>query len=95
MDVLWFRLPRLPEDPQEWSGAFGRIAAGRILIVLDRYDYWQAGFVFPKGHYQELRIAGLEAMRRSIVELEPRFASHVERLTDWHQLSLLSVESSR
>src|SRR5262249_7653191 len=43
---------------------------------------------------QELRAAGLEAFRRRIVELEPRFARHVEHLSDWHQLMLLSVEFS-
>src|SRR6185295_7798217 len=42
-----------------------------------------------------LRAAGLEAMRRNVVALEPRFAPNVEHLTDWHQLSLLSVASSR
>lgn len=95
MDVLWFRLPRLPEDPKEFGGLSGRPGRGRILVVFDRFDHWQAGYVFPKGHYQELRSAGLEFMRRSIVELEPRFGKHVEQLNDWHQFSLLSVESSR
>ena len=41
-----------------------------------------------------LREAGLEAFRRFLVGLEPRFAPHVATLTDWHQLSLLSVEFS-
>jgi 2-polyprenyl-6-methoxyphenol hydroxylase-like FAD-dependent oxidoreductase len=95
MDVLWFRLPRLPEDPGNSLGAFGGIGRGRMLIVLDRSDYWQAGLVFPKGKYQELRAQGLEEMRQSIAELEPGFAPHAKHLTDWKQLSLLSVESSR
>jgi len=95
MDVLWFRLPRLPEDPEASGGALGGLGRGRIFIALDRYEYWQAGYVFPKGHYRELRAQGLEALRRSIIEIEPRFARHVEHLTDWHQLSLLSVESNR
>jgi 2-polyprenyl-6-methoxyphenol hydroxylase-like FAD-dependent oxidoreductase len=34
-------------------------------------------------------------LRHSIAELEPRLAPHVEHLSDWHQFSLLSVESSR
>jgi 2-polyprenyl-6-methoxyphenol hydroxylase-like FAD-dependent oxidoreductase len=51
--------------------------------------------VFPKGTYQDVRAAGLEALRNSIVAIEPAFANHVATLTDWHQLSLLSVESSR
>ncbi|HTB95087.1 MAG TPA: FAD-dependent oxidoreductase [Candidatus Sulfotelmatobacter sp.] len=95
MDVLWFRLPKLPGEPEISGGAFGGIGGGRILILLERNDYWQAGLVFPKGHYQELRNAGVEAIRKSIAEIEPRFGPHAESLTDWHQLLLLSVESSR
>lgn len=95
MDVLWFRLPRLPQDPQGGLGAFGAIGRGRILIVLDRGDYWQAGLVFAKGTYQDLRTQGLEALRNSIAGIEPRFAPHAAHLTDWRQFSLLSVESSR
>jgi 2-polyprenyl-6-methoxyphenol hydroxylase-like FAD-dependent oxidoreductase len=63
--------------------------------MLERTDYWQAGLVFPKGQYQELRAKGVEAVRQSIIEIEPRFAKHAESLTDWQQLTLLSVESSR
>jgi 2-polyprenyl-6-methoxyphenol hydroxylase-like FAD-dependent oxidoreductase len=95
MDVLWFRLPKLAEDPATGGGAFGGFAGGRIMIVLDHGDYWQAGLVFPKGKYQELRAQGLEPLRQSIAEIEPRFASHAAHLTDWRQFSLLSVESSR
>lgn len=96
MDILWFRLPHLPEDPQDDAGRVrGGFANGRMLAVFDRFDYWQVGYVFPKGTYQDVRAAGLEALRNSIVAIEPSFAKHVIALTDWHQLSLLSVESSR
>jgi len=96
MDILWFRLPHLPGDAEEDSGRVrGGFGRGRMLAIFDRFDYWQVGYVFPKGRYQELRAAGLEPLRCSIVELEPRFAEHVESLTDWHQFSLLSVEANR
>jgi len=95
MDVLWFRLPRLPEDPEVAGGLLGGIGPGRIFIVLDRYDYWQAGLVFPKGRYKDLREQGVDALRKGVIGIEPRFAKHVEHLTDWHEFSLLSVESSR
>lgn len=95
MDVLWFRLPKLAGEPEIVGGAFGGIGGGRIFILLERNEYWQAGLVFPKGQYQEIRSAGVEAVRRSIAEIEPRFAPHAESLTDWHQITLLSVESSR
>ena len=94
MDVLWFRLPKLPHDMDIPGGLLGGIGPGRILIVLDRADYWQTGLVFPKGQYQELRAQGIAAIRRTITEIEPRLARNVESLTDWQQLSLLSVESS-
>jgi len=50
---------------------------------------------FARGTNQQLRDAGIEALRRTIVKLEPRFEKHVEHMTDWRQTSLLSVESSR
>lgn len=95
MDILWFRLPKLPTDPTVESGALGGIGGGRMFILLDRFDYWQAGLVFPKGSYQELRAQGVESIRSAIVEIDPRFAKNAETLTDWQQLTLLSVESSR
>lgn len=95
MDVLWFRLPHLPEDIDAPGGAFGGFARGHILGRFDRKNYWQAALVIAKGSYPSLREEGIEGLRRRIVEIEPRLAKHVESLTDWHQVSLLSVESSR
>jgi 2-polyprenyl-6-methoxyphenol hydroxylase-like FAD-dependent oxidoreductase len=95
MDVLWFRLPKLAGEPEITGGAFGGIGQGRIFVLLERNDHWQAGLVFPKGQYQALRTQGVEAIRRSLTETEPRFAKHAEALTDWNQLNLLSVESNR
>jgi len=96
MDILWFRLPHIPGDlPEAENRILGGFGAGRVLVVFDRGEYWQVGFVFPKGHYQEVRAAGIEAFRRSIVQIEPSLSEHVKTITDWHQCSLLSVESSR
>src|SRR5262249_40711609 len=95
MELLWFRLPRLPGDPPGTGVISPRFDKGRILIMIDRADHWQVGYFLPVGHYQELHAAGVEVMRHNIVELEPRFAENVKSLTDWHQFSLLSVASSR
>jgi 2-polyprenyl-6-methoxyphenol hydroxylase-like FAD-dependent oxidoreductase len=94
MDILWFQLPHLPGDDHSdrLMGGFGN---GRLLVVFDRVDYWQLGYIFPKGQYQQVRAAGIEAFRKSIAEIEPRFAKHAETLKDWNQCTLLSVESSR
>jgi 2-polyprenyl-6-methoxyphenol hydroxylase-like FAD-dependent oxidoreductase len=92
MDVLWFKLPREEGDPE---GAMGRVGRGHIAILLDRYEYWQAGYLITKGTFPELRQEGSGALRQSFGELVPEFADRVEHLEDWKQVSLLSVESSR
>ncbi len=118
--ILWFRLPRLPQDPSGFDSTrmpissqlfacirgsadhaaesnVGFVFAGRAgpILIFDRLDHWQMGYLFfDKDHYQTLRTGGLEAFRRSLVELEPRLAPHMAHLTNWQQLSLLSVEFS-
>lgn len=94
MDILWFQLPHLPGDEHS-DRVMGGFGNGRLLAVFDRIDYWQIGYVFPKGQYQQLRAAGMEAFRKSIADIEPSFTEHVEFLQEWNQCSLLSVESSR
>jgi 2-polyprenyl-6-methoxyphenol hydroxylase-like FAD-dependent oxidoreductase len=92
MDVLWFRLPKQLKDPE---GGMGRIGSGHIVAMLDRGDEWQIAYVIPKGGYQKLRAAGLEALRQSIAEVVPELKDRVEQLQDWTQIAFLSVESSR
>ncbi len=92
MDVLWFRLSRKPSDSDE---TFGRLVPRILMIHLNRGDHWQMGYVIPKGHYQEIRAAGLERFRHTIAEVWPELADRLNELQDWKQISVLSVESSR
>ena len=93
IDVLWFELPKEEGDPGDgWIARFG---SGRIAILIDRGDYWQAGYIVPKGTYPELRRAGITALRRGFAGPLPEFAGRMENLRDWRQVSFLSVESSR
>ena len=73
----------------------GRFARGHLVVQLDRWDYWQVGFVIPKGTYQQLRAAGLPALRQELALTAPELADRVDELQDWKQVSLLSVESNR
>ena len=92
MDILWFRLPRRPEEPEEGMGRFGR---GRLVVLTNRFEYWQVGYLIPKGNYQQLHAAGIEALRQSVAEIMPELGDRVEHLKEWKQVSLLTVESSR
>jgi 2-polyprenyl-6-methoxyphenol hydroxylase-like FAD-dependent oxidoreductase len=92
MDVLWFRLPKKPNDPDE---SMGRFDAGRIIVVIDRGDYWQCAFLIPKGGFDDTKRAGLSAFRRSIAAAVPAFADRVEGLEDWDHVKLLTVAVDR
>jgi 2-polyprenyl-6-methoxyphenol hydroxylase-like FAD-dependent oxidoreductase len=92
MDVLWFKLPRRSDDPEEVQARFKH---GHILIMLNRFDYWQCALIIPKGSYGALHDTGIPALRGRLAELAPMVADRVDAIHEWKQLSLLSVESSR
>ena len=92
MDILWFRIPRKPDDPE---GVLGYLGRGHGLVLLDRLTDWQVGFIIIKGSYSQIRAAGLEALRKEIAALMTAFPDRIEHLKDWKQVSVLSVESSR
>lgn len=77
------------------SGLGGRQKQGIIVALINRFDYWQVGFVIPKGGYQELRAQGLEQFRQKLGQAVPELADRVDELKEWKQISVLSVESSR
>lgn len=58
-------------------------------------DYWQIGYVIPKGGYQKIHASGLEALHRAVGEMMPEFADRMDYIREWKQVSVLSVESSR
>jgi 2-polyprenyl-6-methoxyphenol hydroxylase-like FAD-dependent oxidoreductase len=92
MDVLWFRLSRKPDDP---SQTMGRFDAGRIFISINRGDYWQCGFVIPKGQFKEVQRRGLEAFRENVARLAPHARDRVGELRDWDRVKLLTVRVDR
>ena len=92
MDVLWFRLSRRASDPAD---PVGRFDAGRIFIMLNRGDYWQCGFVIPKGSRDQLQEQGLPAFRHAIAQLAPFMADRMGELQDWEPIKLLTVQVDR
>ena len=88
MDVLWMRLPRVPADPTQ---TFGRIDAGKIFVMIDRGDYWQCGFVIPKGAFDDIKRRGMPAFRDDIAAIAPFLRDRVGELQDWENIRLLTV----
>src|SRR4051812_50220346 len=68
MFVLWMRLSRRPEDPDQ---PMGRFEAGQLFVTLGRGDYFQCAFVIPKGGFAAIEAKGLEAFRERIATAAP------------------------
>jgi 2-polyprenyl-6-methoxyphenol hydroxylase-like FAD-dependent oxidoreductase len=92
MDVLWMRLSRRSTDPGQ---TLGRAAAGKVFIMIDRNEYWQCGFVIPKGAAEETRNQGIEKFRQEITSLAPFLQDRVGELRDWNDVNLLTVKVDR
>jgi 2-polyprenyl-6-methoxyphenol hydroxylase-like FAD-dependent oxidoreductase len=92
MDVLWFRLSRRPNDSGQ---TLGRIVNGKIMVMLNREDYYQCGFVIRKGGIEQVKQRGLESFRQEIVSMAPFLSDRVEQLKDWEDIKLLTVAVDR
>ena len=92
MDVLWMRLSKRPEDGTQ---LLGRILPGRLFVMIDRGDYCQCAYVIPKGGFEAIRSKGLDAFRKSLVEINPALADRVQELASWDDIKLLTVVIDR
>src|SRR5256885_5812467 len=89
IDVLWMRLSKRPDDPPQSLGFFQH---GKLLVLLDRGDYFQVGFVIPKGDLDQITQRGLPALHRDIVQLGPFLQNRIAELDDWSKIKLLTVQ---
>ena len=80
IDVLWFRLSPQARRPAETGGHFD---AGRILVMLNRGDYWQCAFVIPKGGIETVQRAGIEAFRAASRNWRRACATASASSTSW------------
>jgi len=92
IDVLWMRLSKCPGDPPQTAG---RLNFGRLLVMLDRGDYWQCAFVIRKGGYDADRARGLDSFRDEILRLAPFLRDRAGELRDWDDIKLLTVAVDR
>ena len=92
IDVLWFRIPREPGDAQ---AALGNIGPGYMLVMIDRNDYYQCGYVLPKGGIDQVRGRGLGAFKARIATIQPLVKDRLAGLQSWDDIKLLTVAIDR
>jgi len=92
IDVLWFRVGR---DPAREDSSLARLAPGRIVVTIDRGDYWQCAFVIPKGGAAALRREPIGVFHAQVVEAAPLLAAHMHDVRSWDDVKLLTVAVDR
>jgi 2-polyprenyl-6-methoxyphenol hydroxylase-like FAD-dependent oxidoreductase len=92
IDVLWMRISRRPDDPDATGGRFD---SGLLLVMINRNDYWQCAYVFPKGSYDRLRAEGLTKFKERVLALAPFLKDRIGELGDWEKIKLLTVQVNR
>ncbi len=95
MDVLWFRLPKGSAATAPPFGGAGRLTRGRLLVLIDRGEYWQSAYLVPKDGFDRVRAAGIEAFRADLSALLPGMAESVAAVGTWDDVKLLSVQVDR
>ena len=103
MDVFWFRLPK---SEKEEAGLRGNVQRRRLLVMIDRGDYWQCAFLIPKGAADDYRARGIDAVREEVAAVAPAeldlreldeisdlhlLTVKLDRLTCWHSPGLLAI----
>jgi 2-polyprenyl-6-methoxyphenol hydroxylase-like FAD-dependent oxidoreductase len=92
IDALWMRISKKHDDPQQSLGFFQQ---GKLLVLLDRGDYWQCGFVIPKGGFEDIKARGLQQLQNDIVSFAGFLRDRVAELDDWYKIKLLTVQINR
>jgi len=103
MDVFWFRIAK---PTSTTPGLRGNVEPGRLLVMIDRGDYWQCAFLIPKGAAEEYQARGIAAIREEVAAAAPPgidlseldeitdlhlLTVKLDRLTCWHKPGLLAI----
>lgn len=94
-DVWWFRLPRHASEPGAVAGIVPAFGRGEALVALNRTDYYQMGYLAPKGTDARIQAEGVGGFRRRIAALRPDLADRVDAIASLEELHWLDVRLDR
>ena len=92
MDILWFRMSRRNDDTAD---TFGHLEAGKLMVMLNRGDYWQCAYVIPKGGIDAVKAKGLAAFRDNAAFMAPFLRDRLGEIASWDDIKLLTVTVDR
>jgi 2-polyprenyl-6-methoxyphenol hydroxylase-like FAD-dependent oxidoreductase len=100
--VFWFRVTKKGGK----GGLRGNVERGRLLVMIDRGDYWQCAFLIPKGAAEKYQARGIASIRDEVASAAPPdldlseldeitdlhlLTVKLDRLTCWHRPGLLAI----
>lgn len=91
-EVVWMKLSKQPGDPNEVMGHAG---PRQGLVLIDRGDYWQCGYVIRRTTFAEIRDQGIEAFRKMVADVSPLPPERMEEIRSFDDTSLLTVRIDR
>lgn len=91
MDVLWFRVAKGAVT----DSMFARLEPGKMMVTIDRGDYWQCAYVIAKGQFEQIKARGLDAFHADAARLAPVLKAHIGDVASWDDVKLLTVAINR
>lgn len=94
-DTWWFKLPRYPSEQGEVAGIVPSFKGQEAMIALFRDDYYQMGYLGPKGADSRIRSEGVERFRERVGALRPDLADRLDAIRSLDDLHWLDVRLNR
>ena len=62
------------------------------MVLINREEYWQCGYVIPKGGLDKRKQGGIEAFRAEVASCAPFLSNRVDEIKTWDDVRLLTVK---
>ena len=91
IDVFWLAVPKV----ERGTALRGAVRGYRLIVMIDRGDYWQCAFVIAKGGADAVKTRGIAAFRDDLRTVAPDLPDLAAALPDFDHVNLLSVALDR
>lgn len=91
IDVFWVAVPKVTRG----TALRGAVRGNRLIVMIDRGDYWQCAFVIGKGGADAVQARGIAAFREELRAAAPDLPDLAGAIPDFGKVALLSVALDR
>lgn len=92
IDVLWFRIPKTKNIGPH---SFLNVKNGKFLILIDRGEYFQCGFLVLKGGLNKIKEKGITFFQEAVTSIVPELKEQISTIDSFDQVKCLDVKVDR